>query len=494
MAHRHRGELFPARGPRRTALLIVLALHGVVATTMLSTAVLPRRHQNDANLDGLAKFVIRLTYLYFPPSWTLLAVLLVVAVVHLRRTRRRAAIARRYRRVLAAVVLAPFVMQSVPVLALVTAPMNVVLAVVVCVPTTTYALCLAHRMQRFRRVPFSLLFVAAGWGAFVATGFGGTMNTWWSVFSGNYLPLPESLLDPTWVYRMTAPLITGLSEELGKAAGVAVLFVLRRRNFDSVVSGIALGAATGIGFNFTETIGYMSDPLAADAGYQFWARQSLGLMAAHTAFSAVAGAGFGIARQMKNRRQQLGVITLGIFTAASAHACNNTVLGYLARGALRWLTVSETVQVLVVTPVQFLILQGPLIVLYLLLLRRGTRSQAAGLSAALETLPASTHDLITPAERQTLLSPARRFRLKVDAFRAEPSRRCGVAAYRKLARLHTAQLDLATERWHRLRGETLLATPDETVLADRIAQLKFGSEQSVGSQFRAQLEPEWSAR
>ncbi|MER6357446.1 PrsW family glutamic-type intramembrane protease [Streptomyces sp. NPDC001634] len=259
---------------------------------------------------------------------------------------------------------------------------------------------------------------------------------------------------------------------IGKGAGVALIFLLRRRYFDSVVSGIVIGAATGIGFNFTESIEYTNAMNGANAGFQYRARQSAGLMAAHTAFTAVTGAGFGIARQLSSRARQTAVIAIGPLTAASAHFCNNAVMGYLSRRPPEWFPDSEAFTVLVVLPAELLLLQGPLVVLYVLLLRRGLRSQACGLAMALRTLPASARDAITADEAAALLSPARRFGLKVDALRAQETRRQGISAYRRLACLHAAQLDLATERWHGLRGEQEPGAPDEDALRTRILRLK----------------------
>jgi RsiW-degrading membrane proteinase PrsW (M82 family) len=56
----------------------------------------------------------------------------------------------------------------------------------------------------------------------------------------------------------------GVFSEAGKAAGVAILYLLFRRHFDGVVCAAA-GAAVGLGFNLTETVGYMTaiDPSQA---------------------------------------------------------------------------------------------------------------------------------------------------------------------------------------------------------------------------------------
>lgn len=472
--------VLPGPGRQRSALLVVLSLHAVVALGMVLKLVRPRQLEvppEMAALRGLVGAVESLPYWIYLPCWLLAAALAAVAGLHLRCMRGPAglprAVARRYRRALVVMLLLPFAVLSLPVIPLLAWPGMWVATFLLCVPTTAYALTLVHCAQRFRRVPVPLLLTAFGWGAVIATGFGGTMNDWWSGFATLHFPLPENPLDATYRKTIGAPMVTGFSEEFGKAAGVAVLFLLHRRHFDGVVSGIVIGAATGIGFNFTESVVYMSEWGGGAANFHHWGRQALGLMAAHTAFAAVAGAGFGLARQLRRRPQQLTAVGTGFLTAAGAHFCNNSVIDYAAKEASHgWFPAGEAAGILIVLPAQILLLQGPLVVLYVLLLRRGLRSQAGGLEAALGSLPPPARQAITPDEAALLLSPARRFRLKVDALRTRGSLRQRLAAYRRLSRLHAAQLDLATERWHHLRGETDPDAPDDAALCERILELK----------------------
>ncbi|WP_405941099.1 PrsW family intramembrane metalloprotease [Streptomyces sp. NBC_00207] len=467
----------PGRQP--AALLVVLSLHAAVALGMVLKLVLPRRIEVPPEmeaLDELVSAVQSLPYWIYLPCWLLTAVLAAVARLHLWCARDPAGlpsgVARRYRRALVVMLLLPFAVLSLPVIPLLAWPGAWAATVLLCLPTTAYALTLVHCAQRFRRIPVPLLLAAFGWGAVIAAGFGGTMNDWWSGFSTLHFPLPENPLDATYRKTIGAPMVAGFFEEFGKAAGVAVLFLLHRRHFDGVVSGIVIGAATGIGFNFTESVVYMSEWGGAAANFHHWGRQALGLMAAHTAFTAVAGAGIGLARQLRGRPRQLTAVGTGFLTAAGAHFCNNSVIDYLAKGSPRWLPAGEAAGILIVLPAQILLLQGPLVVLYVLLLRRGLRSQAGGLEAALGSLPPRARQAITTDEAALLLSPARRFRLKVDALRTRGSLRQRLAAHRRLVRLHAAQLDLATERWHHLRGERDPAAPDDAVLCERILALK----------------------
>ncbi|MFB4271419.1 PrsW family intramembrane metalloprotease [Nonomuraea sp. GTA35] len=483
MTEEQHTRLLPAGRRQRLALLVLVSLHAMVALTMLISQVRPPQIDvAEAGIPELTKvsdFLGSLVYWQYVPGWALLVALAAVAWAHLRYAKarhvapnRRERVARRYRRALVFTLLLLPALKIQSLLDLIAWPGAHALAFLVCLPTTLYALWLVHCTQRFRRVPVPLLMAALGWGAVIAVGFGLTMNEWWKSFSTLHFPIPDNPLDVMRLKDIGLPMISGFFEELGKGAGVAILFLLYRRHFHSVVSGIVIGAATGLGFNLVESVTYMAAFDGSSAGFHFWGRQVAGLMAAHTAFTAITGAAFGIARQLHSRPQQITTIALGFCTAASAHFCNNAMLDYIAKESHKWFTASDTVHVLVVTPAQFLLFQGPLVVLYVLLLRRGLRSEAGGLRVALTNLPPASREAITEPEAAVLLSPARRFRLKVDALRAAENLRHGVAAYRRLARLHAAQLELATEHWHSLRGEADPSAPDEASSRARVQALK----------------------
>jgi RsiW-degrading membrane proteinase PrsW (M82 family) len=372
------------------------------------------------------------------------------------------------------------------------------LLLLACIPSTSYAAWGVHRMQRYRQMPVRVPLAAFGWGALVAAGFGGAMNLLfyanamaifvvprmkrlltesvenhqviesligWLAGRGPLPPSAHSLVAAVRLFQSGLALDAGLFEELAKGAGIAVLFFLCRRWFDGPVSGIVIGAMAGLGFNLAETIDYMS---TGDALSQYWARQSVALMGSHVAFTALTGAGFGIAGQLADRRTRRLVIGCGLGAAMGAHFMNDVCLSFLGRAEQSWFSPSPAMHTLVIQPLTLVALQGPFVAMYVLLLRRGQRHQAAGMAWELRAEAVSGRGAITPAEAAILLSPGRRFRLRVLAFR----RRGGLGAYRYLGRLQAAQLDLATERWHRGRGEADPRGPAETVLRDRVLHLK----------------------
>ncbi|MFD9120888.1 PrsW family intramembrane metalloprotease [Streptomyces bottropensis] len=338
-------------------------------------------------------------------------------------------------------------------------------ALLVCVPSTGSALWAVHRMQRYRRVPGRLLLATFTWGVFVACGFGSSMNIWYMDYAPYYFGDAGNVLEIRHQVMTGAFFHAGVFEELGKGAGVAIVCILFRRHVDGVVSGVVLGAATGLGFNFAETVEYMGAASAAPE-FQYWMRQTVGLMAAHTAFAAIFGAGLGLARQLNDARSRRIAVLCGFVAASGAHAASNVFFRWAGR-LKQDIDADPVGDALLLQPLVLLVFQGPFVALYLMMLRRGLREQAAGLADVLAVETASGDGAITDVEASVLLSPARRLWLKITVLR-----RYGIAAYRKITALHAAQLDLATDLWHRSRGQADRWAPDEQVLRRRILDLK----------------------
>jgi hypothetical protein len=189
------------------------------------------------------------------------------------------------------------------------------------------------------------------------------------------------------------------------------------------------------------------------------------------AFSAGVGAATGAARQVRNARTRLDVIGCGLLTAICGHYLYNSLISLLPL----MFRVSEPVFALVVLPLLALLLLGPCLLMYLLLLRRGLRYQSAALAVELRHEANRGHDAVTAGELPVLLNPARRFRTRVDAFR-----RGGPRAYRRLSRLYQAQLDLGMCHWHQARRDPDRADVDFALLRRRVQDLKTELEVRTG--------------
>ena len=338
----------------------------------------------------------------------------------------------------------------------------------ICLPSTAFGLWLVRRMQRFRRMPVALPLGVFAWGALLAYGFGGSMNIWLLDYGPLYaLSGGSDLVHAARQVGTGLYASAGVFEELGKGAGVAVAYLLFRRHFDDVVSGIVLGAAAGLGFNLAESIEYIAGTPGGGAEVQYWLRQSVGLMAAHTAFTAVLGAGFGVAHQLRDPRLRPIAIGCGYLCAAGGHFANDVLLPQINQLVHATLHPGPTIDVLFAQPLTLLALQGPLLVIYLLLLRRGLRGQAAMLATDLSAEAATGHGAVTEPEIPILLNPRKRFRLRLAALR-----RYGPAAYRTLGQLHAAQYDLTAHRQRHTVFPPDDAAAAQNALCERIRQLR----------------------
>ena len=121
-----------------------------------------------------------------------------------------------------------------------------------CLPTTAFGLLVVRRMDRNHKEPWRLVLVAAAWGAVVATALVVWGETVWES-SAQHALVPGPGLDTSLAF------MAGILEELAKGLAVLLLFLVMRRDFDDVVDGIVYGAAVGLGFNFLESISYMTN-------------------------------------------------------------------------------------------------------------------------------------------------------------------------------------------------------------------------------------------
>jgi RsiW-degrading membrane proteinase PrsW (M82 family) len=377
----------------------------------------------------------------------------------------------------AAVLLAPF---AVAALARLVVELPLLL---VCLPSTAAALWAVRLWQRHRRMPVRLSLAALGWGGLVAISVAGAMNVLFLVYSRLWQAQARSdavleqfrsrdvdareLLDEQLAVeqavRTLNMLHAGIFEELAKGVGIAILYLLARRWIDGVLSGMVVGASVGLGFNLAESVEYMAQGVPA---FQYWARQSVMLFGAHTAFSALVGAGFGIARQVADPRRRRSVIALGFVMAMSGHFVYNAVSPEVTRPIVQWL--GDTAGAVAGPPLTMLVLQGPYLLIGVLLLRRGVREQTSALTRELTAEAGSAHGAVTAAEVPVLLNPLRRFLLRVRAAR----HRGGLTAYRYVARLHAAQLDLAMRLWHQHRGDADAGEPSAAELRDRVLAIR----------------------
>jgi hypothetical protein len=260
----------------------------------------------------------------------------------------------------------------------------------------------------------------------------------------------------------------GILEELAKGSAVVLLFLVMRNEFDDVVDGIVYGAAIGLGFNFMESVSYMTNLYAIfapegvgpyAAGFQWYARQVLGLFFGHATYTAFVGAGLGIARQLPDVRRKLIAIASGFIVAIAAHFAWDA-----------WLTlfpIEKTAIGILEIHLRTLVMTGPFTAGVLALLLLGLHIESQALADQFRKEAATGSGAITPEEVPMLMNPWQRFRQRIRALQ-----RGGLRAYFLVSRLQTAQVDLAFERWHRERQELDSPPEVEEVMRRRVIALR----------------------
>jgi RsiW-degrading membrane proteinase PrsW (M82 family) len=330
-----------------------------------------------------------------------------------------------------------------------------------CLPTTAFGLWVVRRIDRNEKEPWRLVLVAAAWGAVVATSLViWAESLWQEIAIRTLVPGPG--------FDVSTAFSAGILEELAKGSAVVLLFLVMRNEFDDVVDGIVYGAAIGLGFNFMESIAYMTNLYAVfgpegsggiAAGFQWYARQVLGLFFGHATYTALIGAGIGVARQLPGRKQKVIAIVSGFIIAIAAHFSWDAWLAFFP--------IESSLFGLAEVHLRTLIMTGPFTAAVIALLVYGVQYEGQALVAQFREEADEGGGAILPYEVAILASPWQRLRQRMRALR-----KGGLRAYIRLARLQTAQLDLAMERWHRERQEIETPLKAEQELRTRVIALR----------------------
>jgi RsiW-degrading membrane proteinase PrsW (M82 family) len=343
----------------------------------------------------------------------------------------------------------------------------VVTFALVCLPTTAFGLWVLRRLDRNEKEPWRLMLVAVVWGAIIATTLALWGNgLWQALISDNLPPGPAT--------SQSIGFSAGIIEEISKGIAVLLLYLVMRNEFDDVVDGIIYGAAVGLGFDYFETILYMTriyveidaqtgSTVAANLGasFQFVMRQGISLFTGHATYTAMIGAGIGIARQMPRLHQRLLVIVAGFLAAIAAHMVWDAWISASAAGG------ENVGLVLLFTVFREAAGNGIFTAIVLLLLGMGLRAEGRALEVHLAAEAATGRGAVREDDIRLLTHPWRRFLERFDALTQR-----GIGAWVRVSRLRNAQLDLAMERWHRARRELDEPMQAEEELRQRVLRLR----------------------
>lgn len=192
-------------------------------------------------------------------------------------------------------------------------------------PPLLFYITIPKLLDRYDPEPWWCLAMAFLWGALVATGFAGMINTIVAiVFTRSFGKDTGELVSAA----VSAP----ISEELFKGLAILGFFYFLRREFDGVVDGIIYGIFCALGFAAVENVSYYAR--AAMKGEDVLAGTFVlrGVLTPwlHPLFTSMTGIGFGISRETHNKYVRALAPLGGYAVGVMLHAMWNflpTVMG-----------------------------------------------------------------------------------------------------------------------------------------------------------------------
>jgi RsiW-degrading membrane proteinase PrsW (M82 family) len=207
------------------------------------------------------------------------------------------------------------------------------------------ALALIWYLDRRERESLWVFFGALLWGMLVATGLALFLNGEGALLIFNFFTqsglaseAPSQDAERALVQYLTAVLVGPPVEEIVKGLALLLLIWLLRGEFNNMRDGIIYGALVGLGFNMMETAFYVTN-FSAQSGSPPYATQLLARFVffgvnGHLLFTALTGAGLGLARQLSRPAAKVLVAAGGLALAILAHMTHNALAGFIIYGVL----------------------------------------------------------------------------------------------------------------------------------------------------------------
>jgi protease PrsW len=188
-------------------------------------------------------------------------------------------------------------------------------------------------LDRYEPEPRSLLLIAFGWGAVVATAAALVLQA-----------LDQFVLDTP--QDLSAAIVAPITEEAAKGLFILLLLWFRRRVIDGVLDGIVYAGLVGVGFAFTENILYLGGaymggdqfgPGGLGSATALFVVRGIFSPFAHPLFTSFIGLGVGFAVVAEHKGWRFLAPLLGYAAAVVAHASWNAS-AFFAGGRLFVLT------------------------------------------------------------------------------------------------------------------------------------------------------------
>jgi RsiW-degrading membrane proteinase PrsW (M82 family) len=195
------------------------------------------------------------------------------------------------------------------------------------VPALFFAYIL-YWFDRYEKEPKILLGGVFLWGAIVAAGSAFIINTFLDI--GVYL-----FTQSDWVTELAGgSLIAPFVEESLKGLAVFIVFLIFRKEFDSILDGIVYAGVAALGFAAIENSYYIYNYGFKETGWQgFWFLVFVRIILVgwqHPFYTAFTGIGLAASRLSRNLFGKLIFPLLGIGMAMFTHAVHNTMATFLS--------------------------------------------------------------------------------------------------------------------------------------------------------------------
>ena len=206
------------------------------------------------------------------------------------------------------------------------------------VPMFLYA-AFVYWLDRYEKEPKALLGAAFFWGMLIAAGGAFIINTAFGI--GIYIFTNSEAAADFGTTSLVAPVV----EEILKGTAVALVFLMFRKEFDSILDGIIYGGIAGLGFAATENTLYIFRNGYLEGGWGglftlvFIRVLVVGWM--HAFFTAFTGIGFAISRLNRNMLIKISAPFAGLGLAITIHAFHNTFGGLI--GGLEGLVIGPLI-------------------------------------------------------------------------------------------------------------------------------------------------------
>jgi RsiW-degrading membrane proteinase PrsW (M82 family) len=182
-------------------------------------------------------------------------------------------------------------------------------------------------LDRYEKEPKLLLGAAFLWGVVIAGGGAYILNTAFGI--GVYALTGSEGAAEFGTTSIAAPII----EEALKGLAILAVFLMFRREFDSVLDGVVYGAVTAMGFAAIENVLYIYRNGYIEGGWEgFWVLVIIRVVLVgwmHPFFTAFTGIGLAIARMTRNVFVKIIAVPTGYAIAVVAHAFHNTFSGLI---------------------------------------------------------------------------------------------------------------------------------------------------------------------